>query len=66
MKSWSLESFVDSHSAADAAIVWGKSRQTVEQAIAANRQIKIVLIDGYYEVHEAKLLSRIPATRFYF
>ena len=71
MRSWSLDKFVEEHGAAAAASVWQRSdqpvsRQTVEQAIAADRQIKIVLIEGFYEVHEAKLLSRIPATRFYF
>ena len=71
MQSWSLERFVEEHGAAAAASVWQRSsepvsRQTVEQAIAKNREIRIVLIEGFYEVHEAKLLSRIPATRFYF
>ncbi len=71
MRSWSLKNFVEDHGAAAAASVWQRSdepvsRQTVEQAIANDRQINIILLDGFYEVHEAKLLSRIPATRFYF
>ena len=66
MKSWSLENFVDSHGVNAAAAIWQRSRQTVEQALLAEREIKIVLIEGYYEVHEFKMLNKVSATRFYF
>ena len=63
MQSWSLQKFVDEYGVTAAAAIWQKSRQTVEQALNAERDIKVVCIDGFYEVHEFKLLGRISFAR---
>jgi len=63
MQSWSLQKFVDEYGVAAAAGIWQKSRQTVEQALNAERDIKVVMIDGNCEIHEFKLLGRIGAGR---
>lgn len=44
-----------------AATIGKRSRQAIEQALEANRDIKIVYVDGFYEMHEFKLLSRISS-----
>ena len=63
MQSWSLEKFVDEYGVKRAATIMKKSRQAVQQAIIARREIKIIHIDGHYESHEFKMLSRIPESK---
>ena len=63
MQSWSLEKFVAEYDVRRAATIMKISRQAVEQAINTGREIKIVHIDGCYEAHEFKMLSRIPESK---
>ena len=58
MQSWSLEKFVNEYGVVKASLIWGKSHQTVGQAIESTRSIKIVQVGRYYEVHEFKMLGR--------
>ena len=60
MQSWSLESFIKEKGLDTTCKVWPVSRQAVEFAIKNGRGIRITLIDGYYEVHEAKSLCVMP------
>ena len=39
--------------------MWDVSHQAVSKAIYKERQIKIIKIDGFYEVHESKQLNKI-------
>jgi hypothetical protein len=59
MQSWNLKTFVAANGINAAVKVWGKSRQAVEQALLKDRDIQIVKLDGFYEVHEYKLLNKI-------
>ena len=61
MQSWSLKKFIEEYDTKDAAEVWGVSRQAVDQAIERERDIQIIYLDGYWEVHESKLLSKVKA-----
>ena len=68
MQSWSLKKFVDQHSVAAVKSIWRRgdvpvSRQAVEQAVDSDREIKVVLIEGFYEIHESKLLSKTPINK---
>ena len=63
-KSWSLEDFVADYGITGIKSVWmvrGKSisRQAVEQAIDSDREIRVVLTDDLFEVHEYKMLSQV-------
>jgi len=59
MQSWSLEKFVNEFSEMEAARVWNVSQQAVNMARKGGRDIRIVLIDGFYEIRESKILRRI-------
>ena len=61
MRSWSLKKFVEEFSIKDAVEVWGVKRQAVDKALAKKRDIQIIYLDGYWEVHESKLLSKVKA-----
>ena len=58
MQSWSLKKFVDEFGCIKASKVWGVSHQAVLSAIGNEREIRIVLVDGDYEVHESKRLDK--------
>lgn len=58
MQSWSLARFVSIYGPRRAGEVCGMSRQAVESALNIGREINIVAIDGFYEVHETKQLSK--------
>lgn len=60
MQSWSLKKFVGEYGVKRAAKIMKRTRQAVEQAIKAKRDIKIVHVDGHYEAHEFRMLSRVP------
>lgn len=59
MQSWNLTTFVDKHGLEATGRVWGVSHQAVSKAIYNERQIQIVKIEGFYEVHESKLLNKV-------
>ena len=61
MQSWSLKKFIEEYDTKDAAEVWGVSRQAVDQAIERERDIQIIYLNGYWEVHESKLLKKVKA-----
>ena len=57
MESWSLERFVNLNGLVEAGNVWGVSHQAVSAALKSGRTIKIVQVDGIYEVWETKKLT---------
>ena len=59
MQSWNLKRFVDEYGVQAAKQIWDVSRQAVEKAIKDEREIQIIELDGYYEVHESKRLNRV-------
>lgn len=61
MQSWSLEKFVAEYDVRQAATIMGISRQAVEQAIRAGRDIRIVHTGDDYSAHEVKLLGHISS-----
>jgi hypothetical protein len=65
MQSWSLDKFVREYGAQTAATIGKRSRQAVEQAIETGRDIKIVKVDGFYEMHEFKLLAKTRVDRIH-
>lgn len=62
MQSWKLKDFVKKYGPVTAGRIWGKSHQAVGSALDSRREIKIVLVNGYFEVHEFKLLGRSKAS----
>ena len=63
MKSWNLKKFIKLHGCYATGLIWGVSHQAVSSAARTNRNIQIVLVDGYYEVRESKRLARIKETK---
>ena len=63
MRSWNLCSFVDEFGGQSAADVWGVSQQAVSMAVRNERNIQFILLDGFYEVRESKILNRIHESR---
>ena len=61
MKSWNLRSFVSAYGEAAAASVWEVSQQAVNKALKQERNIQVVLLDGYYEVRESKILNKVSS-----
>ena len=64
-QSWGLKKFVDEYSVATVMSIWKRdgvpvSRQAVEGAVKSKRAIQVILLDGFYEIHEAKILSKTP------
>ena len=62
MKTWTLKDFVEDYGPVLTAKIWGKTYQAVGYAVESDREIKIVLVNGYLEVHEFKLLGRAKAS----
>jgi len=58
MQSWSLRKFVDEYGCIKASTIWGVSHQAVLSAMNSKREIKVILVDGLYEVHESKRLDK--------
>ena len=68
MQSWSLGKFVDEYNIATVLSIWRRggvpvSRQAVEGAIKSDRAIRVVLLDGFYEIRESKVLSKTPINK---
>ena len=63
MKSWNLSKFIKLHRCYVTGLIWGVSHQAVSAAARTNRNIQVVLVDGYYEVRESKRLARVKATK---
>ena len=59
MQSWNLEKFVERYGVVTTGRIWGVSHQAVSKAVINERDIQIVKIDGFYEVHENKLLNKV-------
>lgn len=60
MQSWSLKSFIEEYSIGAVTQVWRVSRQAVFNARTSGRDIRIVKVDGHYEVRESKILKKVP------
>jgi len=60
MQSWSLGSFIEEYGVSCVTKIWGVSRQTVYMAKPKQRVIKVVMVDGNYEIWETRLLNKAP------
>lgn len=58
MTSWNLKDFVKKHGPVLTSKIWGVSHQAVQNAVNANRDIQVTLINGLYEIHESKVLGK--------
>ena len=63
MTSWNLKRFIRLNSVVAVASIWGVSHQAVSAAARTNRNIQVVLVDGYYEVRESKRLGRVKESK---
>jgi hypothetical protein len=63
MKSWNLKKFIKQYGVVKVADIWGVSHQAVSAAARTDRDIQIVLVEGYYEVRESKCHTRIKESK---
>jgi hypothetical protein len=63
MKSLNLKKFIKLHGVVATSDIWGVSHQAVSAAAKTNRDIQIVLVEGYYEVRESKRLGRVKESK---
>lgn len=61
MQSWNLDSFIEIYGIHTLVAMWGVSRQTVHACRGGKRDIRIIKVDGFYEIIESKLLKKIPS-----
>ncbi len=59
ISSMSLKRFVKQYGIQQAVDIWGVSQQAVDKAYKGDRDIQIIELDGFVEVRESKLLSRV-------